>query len=88
MNFLGPVKKCGLLKILHEKYAAGTVKSGPPPETKEFRFLLQEVAETTKEIQPYMNKAQENLNPLRVLNLFRNIPDVVRGSSCNLLKIL
>lgn len=73
----GPVKKCGLLKILHEKYrpATGVAKQRVIQEVQEFRFSLTEAAEANAEIEPHIGKAQEILNPLRVLTLFRNILD-------------
>lgn len=33
--------------------------------------------EYNKEIEPLINKSHEILNPLKVLNLFKNIPDEV-----------
>eukprot|EP00731_Ephydatia_muelleri_P022715 Em0015g298a len=72
----GPVKKCGLLKIVHEKYrVTGGTKKAINPEVQEFRLTLQEAAESNPEIAPYIDKAQETLNPLRVLYLFKAIPD-------------
>lgn len=72
----GPVKKCGLLKIVHEKYrVTGGIKKGINPEVQEFRLTLQEAAESNPEIAPYIDKAQETLHPLRVLYLFKAIPD-------------
>jgi DNA-directed RNA polymerase III subunit RPC1 len=71
----GPVKKCGLLKVLHEKFKPPTSRRQPSSETLAFKQSLEEVAEQNKELLPHIGKAQENLNPLRVLNLFKNIPD-------------
>ena len=72
------MKKCGLLKILHEKYRLGSAHQKPPPEVQEFLLCLQVVTESNREIAPHTSKAQEVLNPLRVLNLFRNIPTQVK----------
>lgn len=73
----GPVKKCGLLKIVHEKYRPSTTKQLPPQEVRDFQRVVQEAAEGNKELLPFIGKAQENLNPLRVLQLFERIPDEV-----------
>ena len=75
---LGPVKKSGLLKIVHEKYRPVSAKQKTSQEVKEFRQVIQRVAEDNKELQPFINKAQETLNPLRVLQLFERIPDEVK----------
>ncbi len=80
----GPVKKCGLLKIVHEKYRPSTTKQKPPKEVRDFRSVIQEAAELNKELMPFIAKAQENLNPLRVLQLFERIPDEVCGLEFNL----
>jgi len=66
------VKKCGLLKIIHVKYKDPTTKAKPSPELMEFREIMQEVATVHKDIAPFVGKAQEILNPLRVLYLFRS----------------
>lgn len=57
---VGPVKKCGLLKILHEKYrpATGVAKQRVIQEVQEFRFSLTEAAEANAEIEPHIGKAQ------------------------------
>ena len=57
---LGPVKKCGLLKILHEKYraATGAAKQRVIQEVQEFRFSLTEATEANAEIEPHIAKAQ------------------------------
>ena len=73
----GPVKKCGLLKIVHDKYRPPTTKRLPPQEVREFHGILQDVAEQNTELKPFISKAQENLNPLQVLQLFERIPDEV-----------
>lgn len=76
---LGTVKKCGLLKILHEKYPSARGKQKSTMESREFQSLLTEAAQGNKEMLPHLGKAQEILNPLRVLYLFKCIPDEVRG---------
>ena len=54
----GPVKKCGLLKVLHEKYKPESAKKQPSSESLTLRKCLQEVAETNKDLQPHIHKAQ------------------------------
>ncbi len=55
--FPGTVKKCGLFKILHEKYKQ-TGKSKSAPEIAEFRHSLEEAAELYPEITPHLPRAQ------------------------------
>ena len=76
---VGPVKKMtsAIMKILHEKYRSGTSRNKTAPEVEEFKEDLQMAAEMNKELQPYVGKAQEMLNPRKVLQLFRRIPDSV-----------
>jgi len=68
------VKKCGLLKIMHDKY-----KSGKKNETiiKEHVESFSVAKEFNKELDFLINRSHEILNPLRVLNLFKNIPEEV-----------
>ena len=73
----GFVKKCGLLKILHEKYPSAKNKRKQTLESREFQDLLAEAAQENKDMIPHLGKAQEILNPLRVLYLFKSIPDEV-----------
>lgn len=76
----GPVKKCGLLKIVHDRFrAVGGARQKASREAQEFRLSLQEAAEQNRELAAHIAKAQETLNPLRVLHLFRSIPEEVGG---------
>ena len=50
-------------------------------ERQFFEQSFKHVKEETKEMVPHVAKAQEDLNPLRVLNLFRSIT----ASDCELL---
>ncbi|CAL9699297.1 unnamed protein product [Knipowitschia caucasica] len=70
--FNGTVKKCGLLKIIHEKYK--TSKKTVDPFVSEFMQSFNTAMEHNKIIEPLLTRAQENLNPLVVLSLFRRIP--------------
>ncbi|XP_030878224.1 DNA-directed RNA polymerase III subunit RPC1 [Leptonychotes weddellii] len=70
--FNGTVKKCGLLKIIHEKYK--TNKKVVDPIVSNFLQSFETAIEHNKEVEPLLGRAQENLNPLVVLNLFKRIP--------------
>ncbi|XP_051795501.1 DNA-directed RNA polymerase III subunit RPC1 [Acanthochromis polyacanthus] len=70
--FNGPVKKCGLLKIIHEKYK--TTKKVVDPFVSDFMQSFDTAIEHNKLVEPLLTRAQENLNPLVVLNMFRRIP--------------
>ncbi|XP_073684076.1 DNA-directed RNA polymerase III subunit RPC1-like [Garra rufa] len=72
-SFNGPVKKCGLLKIIHEKYK--TTKKVIDPMVSDFLQSFDVAIEHNKEVESLLTRAQENLNPLVVLNLFRRIPN-------------
>uniref|UniRef100_A0A3B5AQI6 DNA-directed RNA polymerase subunit n=1 Tax=Stegastes partitus TaxID=144197 RepID=A0A3B5AQI6_9TELE len=70
--FNGPVKKCGLLKIIHEKYK--TTKKVVDPFVSDFLQSFDTAIEHNKLVEPLLTRAQENLNPLVVLNMFKRIP--------------
>uniref|UniRef100_A0A8C5HWX7 DNA-directed RNA polymerase subunit n=1 Tax=Gouania willdenowi TaxID=441366 RepID=A0A8C5HWX7_GOUWI len=70
--FNGTVKKCGLLKIIHEKYK--TNKKAVDPSVSEFMQSFDTAVEHNKLMEPLLTRAQENLNPLVVLNIFKRIP--------------
>lgn len=76
----GPVKKttASIMKIVHEKCRPVTGKGRTAPEVEAFKESLQMAAEMNKELQPHLSRAQEILNPRKVLQLFRRIPDSVR----------
>ncbi|XP_067828587.1 DNA-directed RNA polymerase III subunit RPC1 isoform X1 [Heptranchias perlo] len=71
-SFNGPVKKCGLLKIIHEKYK--TNKKVIDPVVSDFLQSFDIAIEHNKEVEALLGRAQENLNPLVVLNIFKRIP--------------
>ena len=77
----GSVKKCGLLKILHEKFPQSKGRQKQSCESREFHETILEVAHGNKDMLPHIGKAQEILNPLRVLYLFKSIPDEVGGGA-------
>lgn len=69
----GLVKKCGMLKISHDKF-----KFIKKADTSLADYLrdFNEATQHNKEMEPLINKsAQEILNPLIVLDLFRRIPN-------------
>lgn len=63
------------MKIIHEKYK--TTKKTEDPVITEFHQSFEDAIKSNKEITTYLNKAQEILNPLKVLQLFENISDQV-----------
>ena len=65
---------------MHDKYrtfnASNSVKKVPPPSKVAFDQSLEFAKETNKEVATHFRKAQDDMNPLRVLNLFKRIsPD-------------
>ena len=68
----GTVKKAGALKIIHDKFRAKKTAE----EMERFKATFASAVEAQKELGIYVNKAvHEDLNPLKVLNLFRRISD-------------
>lgn len=53
---LGPVKKCGLLKIIHEKYK--TTKKVVDPFVSEFLQSFDIAIEHNKVLEPLLSRAQ------------------------------
>lgn len=68
----GTVKKCGLLKIVHEKYKGSTTKT-VDPAIQEFYNSFEAAKKHNKELDPLIKRAQEDLNPLIVKDLFERI---------------
>lgn len=56
---LGPVKKCGLLKIIHEKYK--TTKKVVDPFVSEFLQSFDIAIEHNKVLEPLLSRAQVTL---------------------------
>lgn len=70
----GAVKKAGALKIVHDKFRAKKTAE----EMAKWKATFAPAVETQKELGIYINKAVlEDLNPLKVLDLFRRISDEV-----------
>lgn len=65
----GMVKKVGPLKIIHEKFK----KVKKSDQEVAFRESMVEAAEFDKHLSPHIQKAQDDLNPLIVLNLFEKV---------------
>ncbi|KAJ3553806.1 hypothetical protein NP233_g12563 [Leucocoprinus birnbaumii] len=68
----GTVKKAGALKIIHDKFRAKKTAE----EMEKWKKTFAPAVEAQKELSMYLNKAvHEELNPLKVLDLFRRISD-------------
>lgn len=65
----GTVKKAGLLRIVHERYRAK--KTGEEKESWKRTFST--AIENQKEVGTFLGKAHDDLNPLKVLDLFRRV---------------
>jgi len=70
------VKKAGALKIIHDKFRAKKTAD----EMEKWKKTFAHAVEAQKELGMYINKAvHEDLNPLKVLDLFKRISDEVRS---------
>ncbi|KAG0209917.1 hypothetical protein BGX28_009884 [Mortierella sp. GBA30] len=67
----GTVKKVGAIRIVHEKYRAKKVAD----EYEKFKNSFNNALAAAPDMKPHIGKAHEDLNPLRVLNLFKAISD-------------
>jgi hypothetical protein len=73
----GAVKKAGALKIIHDKFRAKKTAT----EMEAWKRTFASAVEAQKELSMYINKAvHEDLNPLKVLDLFRRISNEVSPS--------
>ncbi|KAB8202923.1 hypothetical protein BDV34DRAFT_143405 [Aspergillus parasiticus] len=83
----GVVKKAGTsaLKITHDKFrafnASTSMKKIPPPSKIVFDRSFEEARSHNAEVEKHHKKAQDDMNALRVLNLFKRISD----TDCELL---
>lgn len=75
----GVVKKAGPLKIVHDKFR--WVGKKTPEEKIQFDKSFDQAKAAAPELEKFVKKAMDDLNPLKVLNLFREIPQ----SECELL---
>jgi DNA-directed RNA polymerase III subunit RPC1 len=85
--FNGQIRKPGALKLVHDRYgvfnkSTAKSKTEPPPYTT-FKSTFDEIKKTNTEIDKHLKKAMDDLNPLRVLNLFK----MITPSDCELLGI-
>jgi hypothetical protein len=70
----GAVKKAGALKIIHDKFRAKKTAE----EMEAWKKTFASAVEAQKELSMYINKAvHEDLNPLKVLDLFKRISNEV-----------
>ncbi len=70
----GTVKKVGVMKIIHEKYRAKSKQD----ERQMFLDTFKAAASYMPEIKPHLSKAQDDLNPVRVMDLFKQISAEVK----------
>ncbi|KAH9892352.1 hypothetical protein F4778DRAFT_317731 [Xylariomycetidae sp. FL2044] len=73
----GQIRKIGALKLVHDKYVAfnksTSAKKQPPASKIEFDNSFSEAKKHINDLDKHLRKAFEDLNPLRVLNLFKQI---------------
>ena len=76
-----------MLKIIHDKYrtfnASSALKKKPPESKVAFVLSFTEAKKANSELEKHVKKALDDLNPLKVLNLFRQIT----ATDCELLGI-
>ena len=83
----GRVKKTGSgpLKFVHERFSSydlsKAIHKKPPKEKVEFEKSFAHARKTQGEVERYMKKAVDDMNPLKVLNLFKRI----KPTDCELL---
>ncbi|KAK9865213.1 hypothetical protein WJX84_010418 [Apatococcus fuscideae] len=70
-------KATGVLKIIHEKYSKNVA------EFNRYMEEFSDAVEQNDQIQPYLSKIADDLNPLRALSLFK----AVRDQDCELLDL-
>ena len=81
----GAVKKAGALKIIHDKFRAKKTAE----EMEAWKKTFTSAVEAQKELSMYINKAvHEDLNPLKVLDLFKRISNEVSPFSTRDLSFL
>jgi DNA-directed RNA polymerase III subunit RPC1 len=76
----GQIRKIGVLKLAHDKYQAynksTAAKKMAPSSLVTFQKSFEEAKKNNTDLDKHMKKAMDDLNPLRVLNLFKMItPD-------------
>jgi DNA-directed RNA polymerase III subunit RPC1 len=83
----GQIRKIAVLKLAHDKYQAynksTAQKKVQPPSMIVFQKSFEEAKKNNPELEKHSKRAMEDLNPLRVLNLFK----MITPSDCELLGI-
>ncbi|KUJ15690.1 beta and beta-prime subunits of DNA dependent RNA-polymerase [Mollisia scopiformis] len=83
----GQIRKVAPLKLVHDQYQAfnksTAAKKVAPRSLVTFHNTFEEAKKNNAEIDKHLKKAMDDLNPLRVLNLFKQITP----SDCELLGI-
>ncbi|AEO64600.1 uncharacterized protein THITE_2110899 [Thermothielavioides terrestris NRRL 8126] len=73
----GVIRKLSVMKLVHDKYAAynkSTAQKKIAPQSKlEFDASFEQAKKYTPELEKHTRKAMDDLNPLKVLNLFKQI---------------
>lgn len=83
----GQIRKTGVFKLTHDKFLSynksTAAKKVLPREKAEFDKSFEEAKKTNAELDKHVKKAMDDLNPLRVLNLFK----LITPTDCELLGI-
>ncbi|KAL2754016.1 hypothetical protein ACRALDRAFT_1075933 [Sodiomyces alcalophilus JCM 7366] len=81
----GQIRKVGVLKLVHDKFVSfnkSTSMKKIPPESKIlFDESFNEARKANPELDKHQRKAMEDMNPMRVLNLFK----MISNTDCELL---
>ena len=81
----GQIRKIGVLKLAHDKFVtynkSTAVKKVPPESKVKFDSSFDQAKQANPELEKHLRKAMEDLNPLRVLNLFK----LITPTDCELL---
>lgn len=70
-NVQGVIKKAGPLKIIHERFRHSGKKD--VPEEIQFKASFEQALKGAPDMRQHISKAQDDLNPLKVLSLFKAI---------------
>ncbi|KAL9655634.1 hypothetical protein ABK040_002297 [Willaertia magna] len=74
----GKVTKLNAIKIVHEKYKVSSTRKGKDEvdtAAKEFESELEGAVHLNNELKDFTKEAQDDINPIRCLKLFKNISD-------------
>lgn len=81
----GQIRKSGVFKLTHDKFQtynkSTSAKKVAPPSKTLFDNSFNEAKKTNAELDKHLKKAMDDLNPLRVLNLFK----MITQTDCELL---